>query len=322
MSAAGDPELAARAADAAARRLAQREFERPLLLEAGAGTGKTSVLVTRVLAWCLGPGWERAAVAVAKEAEGADAERIAGRILERVVAVTFTEAAAAEMEDRIARGLHALVAEGAAWPIGLAPDAVPEDPAARRARAQALLTSFDRLRVSTIHAFCRRLLAEHPVEAGVHPRFTVDAAGLARAGAAREAVESWLFDPRRADDPDLFALVEAGVAAPDLEAMVDALLASAIPPERFAEDPLAAPRIAALAARLRAAAEAFLEAEGGLLRRAKRPTNGARVAAAVEATLALLAVPPADPAGLAELVAALGAHWPGPLCARLAGYAR
>ena len=40
-----------------ARRLAQTEFDRPLAVEAGAGTGKTTVLVARILAWCLGRGW-------------------------------------------------------------------------------------------------------------------------------------------------------------------------------------------------------------------------------------------------------------------------
>mgnify|MGYP001828743002 CR=1 FL=1 len=47
-------------ADQAARRLAQTEFRSPLVLEAGAGTGKTWTLVARILAWYLGPGWERA----------------------------------------------------------------------------------------------------------------------------------------------------------------------------------------------------------------------------------------------------------------------
>ena len=51
---------AARAADARARERAQSLFDRPLVLEAGAGTGKTTALVARTLAWCLGPGWERA----------------------------------------------------------------------------------------------------------------------------------------------------------------------------------------------------------------------------------------------------------------------
>ena len=55
----GDAELVRQ--DAEARRRARTEFERPLVLVAGAGTGKTTALVTRVLAWCLGPGWERSA---------------------------------------------------------------------------------------------------------------------------------------------------------------------------------------------------------------------------------------------------------------------
>ena len=61
--------LSQRAADAEARRLAQTCFDRPLVLEAGAGTGKTATLVARVLSWCLGPGWE----AAGREVEGEDA---------------------------------------------------------------------------------------------------------------------------------------------------------------------------------------------------------------------------------------------------------
>ena len=48
------------AQDAETRRQAQIEFHRPLVLEAGAGTGKTPTLVARVLAWILGTGWDRA----------------------------------------------------------------------------------------------------------------------------------------------------------------------------------------------------------------------------------------------------------------------
>ena len=51
------PDLLAQDADA--RRLAQTEFGRPLIIEAGAGTGKTGLLTARVVAWCVGPGWER-----------------------------------------------------------------------------------------------------------------------------------------------------------------------------------------------------------------------------------------------------------------------
>ncbi|MGB5999397.1 MAG: UvrD-helicase domain-containing protein, partial [Thermoanaerobaculia bacterium] len=98
------------AQDQEARRQAQIEFRRPLVLEAGAGTGKTTALVARILSWCLGAGW------AAKEGEleadpglrqGIENEEdwIAARVLEGLVAITFTEAAAAEMAERTAQGL-------------------------------------------------------------------------------------------------------------------------------------------------------------------------------------------------------------------------
>ena len=93
-----------RAEDARARLLAQSEFERPLVLVAGAGTGKTSTLVARVVAWCLGPGWQR--VLAAKP--DAEPEQVAVRVLRRVVAITFTEAAAAEMAERVGQAFAAL----------------------------------------------------------------------------------------------------------------------------------------------------------------------------------------------------------------------
>ncbi|HEY8493394.1 MAG TPA: UvrD-helicase domain-containing protein, partial [Myxococcota bacterium] len=311
-----------RAADRAARARAQHEFERPLLLEAGAGTGKTSVLVARVIAWCLGPGWARAEAALAATPARGEGDAIAARVLDRVVAVTFTEAAAAEMEERIARDLHALATDGE-WPTGLERDAVPADPELRRARARALLAAFDRLRVSTIHAFCRRLLAEHPHEAGVHPHFTVDATGLLREAAARETVEEWLFDPARAVDGDLFALVEEGVAAPELEKMVEALLAAAVPVERFAEDPLAPERIATLCRRLAEAAADFLAAEQGALRAAATLRNAKKMAEAIEETHARAAAPaPTDAAGLEAFVEALNELWTDSLQTKLADFAR
>ena len=52
---------ALRNADRATRERSQLVFDRPLVVEAGAGTGKTSLLVGRIVAWALGEGWERAA---------------------------------------------------------------------------------------------------------------------------------------------------------------------------------------------------------------------------------------------------------------------
>ena len=137
----------ARTTDQRARLLSQTVFDRPLVLEAGAGTGKTATLVARIVAWSLGPGWQRAAEELRAHherrgtREPAAPDRIAARVLDGVVAITFTEAAAAEMATRIA-GALADVQRGD-LPKGLLPEALAaagderEDAggvAARRAR--------------------------------------------------------------------------------------------------------------------------------------------------------------------------------------------
>ncbi|MBA3532434.1 MAG: UvrD-helicase domain-containing protein, partial [Ardenticatenales bacterium] len=108
---------------------------RALLVEAGAGTGKTAVLVERFLHLLAEhPEWS----------------------LESIVAVTFTEKAAREMRHRIREGVeHLALANGeqSAW--------------------QARRRSLDRLQVGTIHSLCARLLRENAIAAAVDPRFEV-----------------------------------------------------------------------------------------------------------------------------------------------------
>ena len=246
--------MALLAADREARRLAQTEFSRPLVLEAGAGTGKTTTLVARLLAWTLGPGWERAAERLAARAAAAgdpgreiDDERIAAEVLSGVVAITFTEAAAAEMAHRAARDL-ADVAKG----FGRVPgwlEAAPLPPEAERVRrAWALLATLDQLNVSTIHAFCRRLLAEHPLEAGVHPLLTVDADGRLLDEAVQEAVEgamrSGYGEP---GDPHLLALAARGLGPRELVEALLILAREGLPSSALLDDPLAGPGAEALA---------------------------------------------------------------------------
>ena len=311
---------ARRAEDGEARLRAQREFERPLLLQAGAGTGKTSVLVARVVVWCLGPGWIRAEQRLAARDEAREPDAVAARVLERVVAITFTEAAAAEMEERIGRTLQRLGQDLAPPPetLHLDSEALPADPEVQRTRARALLAAFDRLRVSTIHAFCARLLREHPLEAGVHPRFEVDASGRARGEAARETVEAWIGDPARADDEDFLALFEAGIGPRAIGDMLDALLAGAVDPAEFADDPLSAPRIDAFLTRARAALEGFRTAEAGCLAEMRGKGTGKAVADAVAVTLATL---PTDADGLASWIDALRERWKDNLRKRLGEFA-
>ncbi|HTQ81502.1 MAG TPA: UvrD-helicase domain-containing protein, partial [Thermoanaerobaculia bacterium] len=254
-----DDSATALAADRNARLSAQREFVRPLVLEAGAGTGKTTTLVARVLSWCLGPGWERSRERLHRPSStgrGAEptAEHLAADVLSRVVAITFTEAAAAEMADRVAEDLAKVAGGFGEVPGWLDPHLLPE-PLERVARARALVGTLDHLAVRTIHAFCRGLLATYPLEAGRHPSLTVDADGRQLEGIAREAVEARLReaygDP---GDPDALFLAASGFGPPELLEALVTLAGAGLPASALADDPFSPAALAALCGRLEAAA--------------------------------------------------------------------
>ena len=130
----GDPERPL--VDAEARRLAVETFDRPLLVEAGAGTGKTTLLVERI----------------------AQALRRDVLRMPALVAITFTEKAAAELRLRLRQRLEAAAKE-------------PGYSDTERSRLRRGLTELDRATVSTIHAFAAGLLRECPVQARVDPQF-------------------------------------------------------------------------------------------------------------------------------------------------------
>jgi ATP-dependent exoDNAse (exonuclease V) beta subunit len=111
-------------------------LDETLFVEAGAGSGKTKALVDRIVA-----------LVVARDVP-----------MREIAAVTFTEKAAAELRDRIRRALEAT--------------ACGSEPIAA-ARATLALEELDAAAVSTLHAFAQRILAEHPVEAGLPPRVQV-----------------------------------------------------------------------------------------------------------------------------------------------------
>jgi ATP-dependent helicase/nuclease subunit A len=111
--------------------------DRDVFLMAGAGTGKTRVLVKR---YC-------------------DAVIEDGAGVESILAFTFTEKAAGELRHRIRKELAARA------------DA---EPGTERSRELwRLARDTERAWIGTIHGFCRRLLAAHPVAAGLDPRFRV-----------------------------------------------------------------------------------------------------------------------------------------------------
>ena len=262
-------------ADRAARREAQRRFDRPLVLEAGAGTGKTTTLIGRLLAWTLGIGWEAKEEALGKRAAemrrpAPGSDRIAAAVLGGVVAITFTEAAAAEMASRAARELGCL-ARGDEPPSWLDPGILPP-PEERARRARALASTLDHLAIRTIHAFCLGLLADHPLEARLHPELQVDADGLLLEGVVHETVESSLRegygDP---GDPHLLALAARGFGPREVAEALIALVQKGMPSEVLRDDPLAPEWIEELRCRLISAAEAVLDLVRPLLTGVRLP---------------------------------------------------
>ncbi len=285
-------------ADRAARRAAQTELSRPVVLEAGAGTGKTATLVARVLAWCLGHGWEAAAAALA-ESGNATGGRVAARVLDGVTAITFTEAAAAEMAERVAAALARLGAEQEVK--GFEAELLGLDPAATASRARALLGQLDRLSVSTIHAFCARLLRTYPLEAGLHPAFQVDAEKDLTEGVVREVLEDSLAAVYRRGEPAR-QLAAAGLGPADLAEALAELAASGLPSAELAREVFSPERIRGLVKAGPAAARRFLAAGGGILSTVRGNasiTLGAL--AAVEALAGLDSDPGGSPFDSAEL---------------------
>ncbi len=126
---------------------------------ANAGSGKTHVLAQRVIRLMLdgGPG-------------GVDPSRI--------LCITFTKAAAANMAARVYDRLKGWIAlDDAALDAAMREIGVTAIDAGKRARARVLfaaaLETPGGLKVQTIHAFCTRLLQQFPFEANVAARFTV-----------------------------------------------------------------------------------------------------------------------------------------------------
>lgn len=313
-------------ADAHARLAAQRVFDRSVVLEAGAGTGKTSALVARVVCWSLGSGWQRAADATERTSTPAGGaphpDRVAARVLEGVVAITFTDAAAAEMAGRVAAALAALA--GGEHAAGVDAGSLPADDATRRERARALLHAIDRLRVSTIHAYCSRLLAANPAEGGVHPAFVVDADETRVDEIARAAVgERLRGDPAGPEADDLVSLAASGVDPDRIAGTLGALVRTGVPEEALAADPFSPERVAALAAALLERVAALGDAVGDRFSGLRSSSNARKIATGIAAVREALGTRRASGrVTLVDLKALLAEHLPEALREHLGGWAK
>ena len=138
------------------RRRVRESLDETLFVEAGAGTGKTTSLVDRVTRLV---------------ATGA-------ATMDRIAAITFTEAAAAELRDRVRERLEISAGD---------PELSPEE----QDRCRQGTAGLDQASVQTLHGFATSLLQEKPLEAGLPPSFEVMDT-ISGDLAFEEAWETWI----------------------------------------------------------------------------------------------------------------------------------
>lgn len=125
-------------ADQEQRERIASSLDETLFVEAGAGTGKTKALVSRIVTLVM-----------------------SGRAtVDGIAAITFTEAAAAELRDRVRRELEEWAQD-------------PKNSLAERDRCLNAVRGLENASIQTLHSFAAALLRECPLEAGLPPNYEV-----------------------------------------------------------------------------------------------------------------------------------------------------
>ena len=129
--------------DQIARDAIRKDLESTLVVEAAAGTGKTTEMIARLI----------------------ETIRTGTAGLEQIVALTFTDKAAGEMKLRLRVELEKARGE--------MPSGTTSAAGRARSRFERALAELEVARIGTIHSFCADLLRERPIEARVDPLFEV-----------------------------------------------------------------------------------------------------------------------------------------------------
>jgi len=162
--------------DLDARRRALTDFETNMLVEAAAGTGKTSLMAARVAMMI---------------ASGINPSKIA--------AITFTEPAASELEARIRWTVEEL-RHGRTPPALAGILSLPLDPA-ERAHLDEAAPRIGEITATTIHGFCQGILRSHGIDVGLDPGSRVVDAITANA-LFDEVLTNWLKEMLVSDETD------------------------------------------------------------------------------------------------------------------------
>ena len=178
--------------DAQARDRIVSDLEANLLVEAGAGSGKTTALVARLVTLI----------------------STGTATVDEIAAVTFTRKAAAELRERFQAEVEITLAMERAKE---SPDDLITD------RLAHALDEIDRAFVGTIHSFCGRLLRERPLDVGLDPGFQ-ELPVEERAGLRRRFWDSYLERLSRDSDPRLEKLSASGVRPSSLYGLFETLI--------------------------------------------------------------------------------------------------
>ena len=155
------------------RKLAVSEQDKNIVVTAGAGTGKTTLLVNRMLHLLLGH----------KRFQPEESPIL------RIVAMTFTEKAASEMKIRLMQELEKIVSfinghtsqeeeRKTEELLSDIRDLYQTTPGEIGRRAKKSLEDIDKALIGTIHSFAAYILRLYPIESGVAPGFVVDEGDL------------------------------------------------------------------------------------------------------------------------------------------------
>ena len=169
--------------DQEARDLIADDLEHTFFVEASAGTGKTTSLVQRMI----------------------NLVQSGRTTMDRVAAITFTEAAAAELQERVRQGLERAADNGALFKE-------------EQERCRQGIQDLDQSNVRTLHSFAQQLLQERPLEADLPPGFEVSDAMVAGIK-FEEAWNQWLDVHLEADSPiaeELSLLISLGLTVSNL----------------------------------------------------------------------------------------------------------
>ncbi len=231
MTAGGDP---ARLRDQAGRDRITQDLDANLLVEAGAGSGKTTSLVARM-----------AALVESGRARAKD-----------IAAVTFTRKAASQLAQKFQAELEKRAASLDAG------DSV-------KVRLEDAISSLDEVFLGTIHSFCARLLRERPLEVGLDPNFRQMADGEMAADRDRYWTEHLELLAHKGD-PRLAQLDDTGLDPGQIRGAHEAILEN--PDVDFSKPPAQPPDRQTIQ-RLRRELDALLD-QGRELLPEFRPRNG------------------------------------------------